>query len=322
MCTRSDFPSQLTDTTRAQRLRCARTPCIHITNRERKDMPVYLVFTIMAALALLSCYFCGLVAASSDASSRTSIPAEARPLSTFAAQLRHTAADAITPMVVRVAPCVPPPVLELAPIFAHGAASLVMVGGRARAPPAAVSGAKGDEVLLHTTAKFVYAAGAIVAELLLLKLVYREPYRNHRKNRANRFFSTALGFALFVLLTALPNDLMDTSLVCIFYFKLSSQVYTPAVVCGQLLRVYLIALVPALPPLSAAYSAFLAYWTDSVASGLSATQVREAWAELVLILVVMGAFVFSVSARHGAGNTLLSSPAERESDGDDYYDGY
>ncbi|KAG5478840.1 hypothetical protein CUR178_05420 [Leishmania enriettii] len=280
-----------------------------------------LVLAIMTALVVLSCCLCALVAASSDASSRTSTPTAVQPFSTFAARLRHCAAEALGPIAVKVLPCVPPPMFELAPIFAHGAASLVMVGRGARAPPAAVSGAKGDEVLQHTTAKFVYAAGAILAELALLKLVYREPYRNHRKNRANRFFATALGFVVLVLLTAIPNDLVDTSLVCVFYFKLSSQVYTPAVVCGQLLRVYLTALVPALPPLSAAYSAFLAYWTDNFADGVSTAQVREAWAELVLILAVMGAIVFSASARRGSGAAPWLSPIERESDGDDYYDG-
>ncbi|CAM36560.1 conserved hypothetical protein [Leishmania braziliensis MHOM/BR/75/M2904] len=194
-----------------------------------------------------------------------------------------------------------------------------MVGRSLRTPPAAVSGSKGDEILQHTTAKFVYAAGAIVAELALLKLVYREPYRNQRKNRANRFFATAAGFILSVLLTALPNDLIDTSLVGIFYFQLSSQVYTPAIVCGQLLRVYLAALVPALPPLSAAYTAFLAYWADGFAGGFSATQVREAWAEVILTLVVICAFVFSMSARRGAGVAPSLLPLEPESDGDDYY---
>ncbi|AYU78932.1 hypothetical protein conserved [Leishmania donovani] len=282
-------------------------------------MKAQLMLVIVAAGAVLSCCLSGLVAASSDASSSISIPAAARPFSALAARARHTAEHALAPIAAKVLPCVPPPVLELVPIFAHGAASLVMVGRGVRTPPPAVSGAKGDEVLQHTTAKFVYAAGAIVAELALLKLVYREPYRNQRKNRVNSFFATAAGFFLLVLLTALPNDLMDTSLMCVFYFKLSSQVYMPAVVCGQLLSVYLAALVPALPPLSAAYTAFLAYWADSFTDGLSATQVREAWTELILALVVMGAFAFSVSARRGAGAALPLSPQEPESDGDDYY---
>ncbi|GET88699.1 hypothetical protein, conserved [Leishmania tarentolae] len=281
-------------------------------------MKVQVIFAMVAALAVLPCCLSSLDAASSEASISTSIPAAAGPLSSLASRARHTAEVALAPIAAKVPPCAPPAVLELAPIFAHGAASLVMVGRGRRTPPPAVNGPRGDDVLQHTTAKFAYATGAIVAELALLKIVHREPYRNQRRNPVNRFFATAAGFFLLVLLTALPNDLVDTSLVCIFYFKLSSQVYMPAVVCGQLVSVYVAALVPALPPLSAAYTAFLACWTDSLIDGLSPAQVREAWAELILALVVLGAFAFFMSARRAAGSAQ-SSLLELESDGDDYY---
>ncbi|KAG5504365.1 hypothetical protein JKF63_04814 [Porcisia hertigi] len=276
-------------------------------------------FIILAALTLVLCSIAGLAVGSGGAGSGTRTLTAVEPFSGFVGRARDTLEHALAPIAEKALPCVPSSVVELAPIFAHGAASLVVVGRGARRPLAVVSGTNGDEVLQHTTEKFVYAAGAIIAEIALLQLVYREPYRNLRKNRANYFFSTATGFVVLVLLTAFPNDLVDTSLVCIFYFKLSSQVYVPAVVCGQLLRVYMAALVPALPPLSAAYTALLAYWSDHLAEGLSSAQVREACAELVLASMVMGAFLFSFSARHGASEA--TSPIEPESDGDDYYCG-
>ncbi|KPA84059.1 putative mitochondrial hypothetical protein [Leptomonas pyrrhocoris] len=247
----------------------------------------------------------------------------------FLSQVARAVEQTLAPVTAVLAPYVPNCMKELAPPFLRGAVSLVMVGRGARRPPAAVNGAAGDEVLLHTTAKFIYAAGAITAELTLLKMIYREPYRNLRRNPMNRLLCSPAGFVFLLLLTAAPNDLVDTSLICIFFWKLSASVYTPAVVCGQLLRVYVAALVPRLPPLSAAYTAFLAYWDaaehkDGADAGaaLPFDLLREALAEIALTAVMAGAVAFAVAARRSSCSSSAGSatPREPESDGDDYYE--
>lgn len=241
-------------------------------------------------------------------------------------QVKAAVWQMLVPVAAKLSPYVPLPVRELVPPFLHGAVSLVMVGRGARLPPPSVNGAGGDELLLHTTTKFIYAAGAIAAELTLLRLVYREPYRNLRRNPMNRLFCSPAGFALLVFLTALPNNLVDTSLLCILLWKLAAPVYTPAIVCGQLLRVYAAALVPRLPPLSAAYAAALAYFgvaeTPQQRRGANDTAippydvVREAWAELALTAVVLAAVLFVVAAQRWR---CSAQSCDSESDGDDYY---
>lgn len=262
----------------------------------------------------------------SSSSSSPLHASNAAALPSFLSHFKATVQQVLAPVADTVAPYVPSPVRELAPPFVHGAVSLVMIGRGARQPPASVNGAAGDELTQHTTAKFVYAVGAITAEIMLLKLVYREPYRNLRRNPMNRLLCSPLGFTLLVLLTAIPNDLVDTSLVCIFLWKLSAAVYTPAIVCGQLLRVYASALVPRLPMLSAAYTAAGSFWraaatpagADDVASTLSPVAVSEAWAEVVMAVVVAGAVLFCRAARRNS--TEPAGHKERESDGDDYYE--
>ncbi|KAK7195858.1 hypothetical protein NESM_000517200 [Novymonas esmeraldas] len=284
----------------------------------RSSPPLLLPAMAAAVVALVCLHFIEFATASTDTVGESGAGASAaQPIAALAARARHAAEQMLAPVAAALLPCLPTPVRELGPAFAHGAASLVMIGRRARAVPAAVNGAHGDAVLQHTACKFVYAAGAAGAELALLKLVYREPYRNQRRNPINSFFATATGFAILVLLTALPNDLVDTSLVCVLCFKLSSEVYTPAIVCGQLLRVYAAAVVPALPTVSTAYTALLAYWADGSATGLTRTQVREAWTELVLAALVVGAIAFTTSARRTASPAASQEP---ESDGDTYYD--
>ncbi|KPI83579.1 hypothetical protein ABL78_7382 [Leptomonas seymouri] len=279
-----------------------------------------------ATIAFFTVVWVMLLAASTFTSAASAPASTAATRPPFLFPVKGTVEQMLGSFAARLSPYLPNCVKELAPSFLQGAASLVMVGRGARRPPASVNGVAGDEVLLHTTAKFTYAAGAIAAELALLKLIYREPFRNLRRNSMNRLLCTPVGFAFLVLLTAVPNDLVDTSLVFIFFWKLSASVYTPAVVCGQLLRVYVAALMPRLPPLSAAYSAFLHYWGASeasqhadVAAALPFDVAREAWAEIVLTAVVVGAVMFSVAARRsGAGGPAKAR--ESESDGDSYYE--
>jgi hypothetical protein len=277
--------------------------------------PAFVVGLLVVCAALLLVAPTATVGAAAPTGSNAVTPAP------IASRVRATVKQLVSPVAARVSLYVPSPVCELAPPFLQGAVSLVMVGRGARLPPASVNGPAGDEVLLHTTAKFFYAAGAIAAELMLLQLVYREPYRNLRRNPINRFFCSPVGFAFLVLLTAVPNDLVDISLLCVFFWKLSASVYTPAIVCGQLLRVYVAALLPRLPVLSAARACFLAYWGGDASASEEALPydvVHEAGAEVVLAAAVAGAVLFAAAARRGTG--VPAKLRERESDGDDYYE--
>lgn len=244
----------------------------------------------------------------------------------FITQAKAALEDAIAPVAATLSPYLPAALRELAPPFLHGAVSLVMVGPAARRPPPCVNGPAGDELLQHTTAKFVYAAGAIAAEVTVLRMVYREPYRNLRRNPLHRLLCGPGGFVLLVLLAAMPNDLVDTSLACVFLGHLSAAVYTPAIVCGQLLRVYVAALVPRMPQLSVAYAALLAYWEKGEMQQQQQQQqdggVSQVWAEVMMAVVVAGALLFCAAARRGGASAASSSSGrkDRESDGDDYYE--
>lgn len=210
----------------------------------------------------------------------------------------------------------PPTLSRLSLPLLRGAVSAVVIGQGLRpagGPPETREAAERPVPLLlsHATEKLLYAVGAALAEWILLKIIQREPYRNLRRNRWNHFFSTACGGMLLVLLTAVPNRLVNTSLVCILVLRLSASVYGPTLVLGHLLRSYLISLVPLSSSLPATYAAIMEAYFGGTGAATPVARMTEVCFECGLLLLFLGSVAFWRMAQN---ETPVS-----ESDGDDYY---
>ncbi|EPY26182.1 hypothetical protein STCU_06280 [Strigomonas culicis] len=181
--------------------------------------------------------------------------------------------------------------------YGAGALSVLVVGSglgsaAAGAVPSTVT-AQGEAVRMHTGPKLFHSLGAITARLLLVRLFYREPFHNRRQNRLNRFCCSYLGFVLLVAFVALPNNVVDTGLLVVLAGRLSSLVYVPAFVMGQVARPYLVAAVRTCPHLRAAYTLYVAPFVAAQSERLN---VSVTVAETSLWLLVLASVLFLASA--------------------------
>ncbi|CAD2219160.1 hypothetical protein, conserved [Angomonas deanei] len=211
-----------------------------------------------------------------------------------------TAAASVTPILATVQSefsavegKIPADIRNMLHYFLNGIASVVMVGTAATPEAAGLSEddaklGQDDAVRLYTTNKFYYSLGGILAQFWLIRYFYREPHRNRRKNRANAKLTTLGGFVLLVALLALPNFFFDTGVLLVFLVKLSSSLYTPALILGQFLKPYVTAHLQYCPTLNAAYQKWVLPYLESPPPATT----PEVGAQVVLLCLVVGAAVF------------------------------
>lgn len=223
---------------------------------------------------------------------------------------------------------IPSPCRELASDFLSGALSVVMVGqslkpvaagyGAEPMPSTADDEGRLEAIRTHTTSKFLYASGVTAAELLLLRVFYREPHGNRRRNRRVLcFFSSSVGFRLLTVLLAIPNGVAPLAVLVVMLWKLCDSVYTPAIIIANVVRPYIVAAIRSCPctdKLTHKAQAAIAALMGSGAVGGSEREAQgcagQAMATLLWITIVVSILFLSAARDDGAGLDADDATAE------------
>ncbi|CCW63757.1 unnamed protein product [Phytomonas sp. EM1] len=98
-----------------------------------------------------------------------------------------------------------------------------------------------EAVRLYTTSKFWIALGGSCCELILIRFLLKEGYRNRRQNLLVRWFNSPLGWVFLVLLMAIPNGVLPISVLLVCACKLPDLVYVPAILISNFMKPYIVA---------------------------------------------------------------------------------